>query len=263
MNATNKKVAELETQNVRLNDFNSKMYEICKTKDVFKNLEEKNRKELESQNKVFKEKSETKSPDPAGRHGNKPRHLKTKSTPLKDESKSKCLYYESGFCRQEIRCSFQHPQVMCIQFWSHGECDQGDKCQRRHPVQVCIKYLNNTCPAGRNCVHQHPQNQNNPSQTKPSPKSPSSPMLIDEQRSPFFSNGFVGSNLKPNVNIPSVPIPTFFPSVTTRLSAQQTFQSAAPHAGTSQQYGRYDQQEYRQGNGYGHPGQQPGQGWPQ
>ena len=154
---------------------------------------------------------------------------------------------------------------MCISFWSFGECGQGVKCPNRHPVQVCIKYLNNTCVAGGNCVNQHPKQSNfssKPNAFHGSLKHPSSPMIFEEQRSPFHSRGVTPPNT--NQNIPSVSIPSFFPSAPTHLSAQ-THRARSPvhHSAwpqMEQQHDRYDQQ-HRQGNEHGHLGQQQGQGW--
>ena len=55
LNKTNNKIAESEAQNVKLNDFNNKMYEICKTKGIFKNLEEKNDIEIAAQKQIYEE----------------------------------------------------------------------------------------------------------------------------------------------------------------------------------------------------------------
>ena len=46
MNDVNNKIAHVETENVKLNDFNNKMYEICKKSGVFEKLEGLNMKEL-------------------------------------------------------------------------------------------------------------------------------------------------------------------------------------------------------------------------
>ena len=190
MNVKNNKIADLEAQNVKVNDFNNKMYDICKSKGVFDVLEDANKKELDSQSKTYKESHES-------RHGNRPKHLKDKSNNAPNETEN-CWFYENGFCRQGVKCAFNHPSVMCLQFWSHGECDKGNQCIKRHPVQICTKYLNNSCIAGKNCVNQHPKNSKSslPPKSKPTPTSPkppqspmvppSSPMVVDETRSPLF-----------------------------------------------------------------------------
>ena len=76
MNKKNNKIAELEAQNVKLNDFNDKMYEICKTTGIFKNLEEKNDIEVATQKEIYEQrKLNERSP----RHGKKPKHAKEHS----------------------------------------------------------------------------------------------------------------------------------------------------------------------------------------
>ena len=75
-------------------------------------------------------------------------------------------------------------------------------CPDRHPVQVCIRYLNGTCFSGRNCVHQHPLNQNGiyKSQIKPQAGqnfSPSSPRIVEIQQ-----DAFVGQDFAPNQTPP-------------------------------------------------------------
>ena len=161
------------------------MYEICKSKGIFEELRAKDKKELDTQKRVFEDKAESKQSD---RHGNKPKHFKA-TKPSIDEAKEHWWFWENGYCRKGIKCSCYHPDVMCMQFWSHGECDNGDKCPRRHPIQICIKHLNHSCPSGKNCVHQHPQSSSlktNPTPTSPKPQS--------SPGSPFYSNGYVGSN---------------------------------------------------------------------
>ena len=106
MNVKNNKVADLEAQNVKVNDFNNKMYDICKSKGVFDVLEDANKKELDSQSKTYKERHES-------RHGNRPKHLKDKSNNAHNETENCWFYYENGFCRQGVKPSICHvPAVL-------------------------------------------------------------------------------------------------------------------------------------------------------
>ena len=89
MNEINNEITHVEAENVKLNDFNNKMYKICNKTEVFEKLEGKNMKELEEQKKVFagplidvKESSNAKS-----RHGNKPVGAVHKSKEPKDKVK--------------------------------------------------------------------------------------------------------------------------------------------------------------------------------
>ena len=160
INSTNNKIAHLEAENVKLNDFNNKMYDICKKSGVFEKLESNNVKEMEDQKHIYVDNSKgTKDTKDvrATRYGNKPPGAQKEK---QNEVKEHCWYYENGFCRKGGRCPFSHPAVTCIAFWNTGECSQSGSCPNRHPVQVCIRYLKGTCFAGRNCVHQHPVNQN-------------------------------------------------------------------------------------------------------
>ena len=250
MNGKNNAIAKLEADNVKINDFNNKMYEICKTSGIFENLEEKNRKESNSQNKIYENKTETSDASKSPRYGNKPKKTNEKSKPESPPSqiKAKCWYFDNGFCRKGEQCSFSHPVTMCPSFWSHGECSQGDGCWKRHPVQICIKYLNNSCVAGRKCVYQHPQN------PKPSPKQTSSP-----------GNGPAGPSIPQPSASPGIRPNVFFSNLDPRLSANAHAYSRPPAQNfweqQEQQFGAYDQERHQQGNDYGHPGQRQGQGW--
>ena len=52
MNTRNNRIAMLEAENVKLNDFNNKMYEICKKSGVFEKLETLDVKDTEPHTKV-------------------------------------------------------------------------------------------------------------------------------------------------------------------------------------------------------------------
>ena len=106
-----------------------------------------------------------------------------------------------------MMCSFKHPEKLCISFFNTGECSLLGSCPDRHPVQVCVRYLNGTCLAGLNCVHQHPVNQNGiyKSQAKPQPQpqsglspgsnaSRSSPTRVKPQPAAAFFGPAFGPN---------------------------------------------------------------------
>ena len=169
MSQRNNKVAEIEAQNVRLNELNNKLFELLKSSGNFKNLEETNKTEVDAQNIVFED-----NPKVPIRHGNKPKHVKEKAVSFHPKATEKCYFYENGFCRKGAQCSFNHPSTMCKSFWSHGDCGNGVQCPDRHPLQVCIKYLNNTCIQGDKCVYQHPQI----AHSKPKSPGNTQPLLI-------------------------------------------------------------------------------------
>ena len=60
MSTRNNKIAFLEAQNIKINDFNNKMYELCKKSGVFEKLEAINVNELESQKQVYEPSKDTK-----------------------------------------------------------------------------------------------------------------------------------------------------------------------------------------------------------
>ena len=113
INLKNNKIAELEAQNVKLKDFNNKMYEICKSKGIFEELKAKDKKELDTQKRVFEDKAESKQSD---RHGNKPKHFKA-TKPSIDEAKEHCWFWENGYCRKGIKCSCYHPVYAILESW--------------------------------------------------------------------------------------------------------------------------------------------------
>ena len=45
------------------------------------------------------------------------------------QSKEKCLYYDSGFCRYKDKCRKEHMKTVC----EDSNCDK--KCEKRHPKQ--------------------------------------------------------------------------------------------------------------------------------
>ena len=253
MSTKNNKIAEVEALNVKVTDFNNKMYEICKTRGVFESLNEVNEKELKSQKEVFDKKAEAKvSENP--RHGNIPKRASKASND--NTKKGHCWFFENGFCRKASQCPFLHPEAMCSEFWSQGACSQGEKCQRRHPVQVCVKYLNNSCIAGNKCAHQHPQANITQPRSHPSPSSSPAPSTTPS------STGSVGPNVNSNQNFPNNTFAqSFQPTAHPQMYAQPRG-SPARQAGQDQRYDRHDQQQ-PQGNEYSHQGYQQGPGWHQ
>ena len=192
-----------------------------------------------------------------------------------------------------IRCSFKHPERLCISFFNTGECSLVGNCPDRHPFQVCVRYLNGTCLAGLNCVHQHPVNQNGiyKSQVKPqagmSPgrnASHSSPTSVKHQPEAFFGPVFVPNQMNHQ-------FPSFIPGSarhssegSDRRSAGQTVQpathqspgiipgsdhfSAGPPTNQSQGFNTGSDgypagppTNQNQGNQFDHPAQMMGQGW--
>ena len=63
-----------EAENIKINDFNNKMYEICKKSGVFDKLESINAKEIESQKWIY-ESSKSVDKETTGRHGKKTKNF--------------------------------------------------------------------------------------------------------------------------------------------------------------------------------------------
>ena len=86
----NNKISEVQTLNVRLESFNTKMYELCERKEVFKKLEDTNAKEVESQKSTFVNNLEERN------------HYKVReessiiNTPTSNQKR--CWFWENGMC---------------------------------------------------------------------------------------------------------------------------------------------------------------------
>ena len=246
LNNKNNKNAFLEAQNVKVNDFNNKMYELCKKSSIFEKLEAINVNEIKSQKQVY---DPSKNSGKAGfkqRYGNKPDNIPENTT--KTKSSEHCWHFENGFCKKGGGCEFQHPMKMCPAFWKFGECQQAGECPDRHPVKVCTRFLNGDCKAGNSCVQQHPMNQTKKPELSQPPKSPGATFNPVESTS-YFNLGFGNSYLNPN---------------TPQFHAQQSPTQAGPPLHVqqpAQQCPQPHQQYSAQGNFYSHPGQSLGQGW--
>ena len=148
LNEKNNKISEVQTLNVRLENFNKKMYELCERKEVFKKLEATNAKEIESQNSTFVNNLEERN------HNQVREESSINNTPTTNQKR--CWFWENGMCKKGEECDRYHPKQICEQFKQYGNCPSGESCPNRHPVQVCRRFLNNRCTAGNLCVHQHP-----------------------------------------------------------------------------------------------------------
>ncbi|KAF8562385.1 hypothetical protein P879_10614 [Paragonimus westermani] len=80
---------------------------------------------------------------------------------------SVCQFYQAGYCRNGVACSFGHPAVRCRTFTSTGWCPYGYNCyfwhncsQARVPTTTfkrkpCIFFANNQCKYGDGCAFSH------------------------------------------------------------------------------------------------------------
>ena len=54
-------------------------------------------------------------------------------TEAKDEKKTKCKYYNRGYCKYKDKCTFDHFEENCKEFLSTGHCSISKSCMFRHP----------------------------------------------------------------------------------------------------------------------------------
>ncbi|KAA3680359.1 uncharacterized protein DEA37_0002345 [Paragonimus westermani] len=80
---------------------------------------------------------------------------------------SVCQFYQAGYCRNGVACSFGHPSVRCRTFTSAGWCPYGYNCYFWHNCsktrvltttfkrKPCVFFANNQCNYGDGCAFSH------------------------------------------------------------------------------------------------------------
>ena len=121
----NKKISELENENVRLKLMKEQSEDIeNRIKSVRKD---------EDKNKKVEKKVEFK------------------------EMQSKCRYENTGLCRNKTNCNDIHPKITCQSHSKLGSCPLVSSCEHRHPFGICYDWEKyGTCNNGDNCRHRHP-----------------------------------------------------------------------------------------------------------
>ena len=70
------------------------------------------------------------------------------------KSKTKCRYYNRGYCKEGESCDFLHPSEVCQEYVYNGSCPQRNRCQQRHP-QSCKFWEQGDCWRGETCAYLH------------------------------------------------------------------------------------------------------------
>ena len=71
----------------------------------------------------------------------------------KIRKKSRCRYFNSGYCKYKERCKFKHPERTCPKY-SDGEC-KGKDCEDRHPKPCKYFSSKSGCKRGESCNFSH------------------------------------------------------------------------------------------------------------
>ena len=73
---------------------------------------------------------------------------------MTNEPRTRCRYYNKGYCKQGQQCTFLHPSDICDEHLCSGSCSKGQSCQPIHP-RKCKHWLNGKCWRGDMCAYLH------------------------------------------------------------------------------------------------------------
>ena len=71
-----------------------------------------------------------------------------------NKPKTKCRYYNRGYCKEGESCDFLHPPEVCQEYVCNGSCQQRRQCPQRHP-QSCKFWEKGNCWRGETCAYLH------------------------------------------------------------------------------------------------------------
>ena len=80
--------------------------------------------------------------------------IKNEELKKKEKFKSRCRYYNRGYCKKGSDCSFFHPNKICQEHLSTGACSQWRECRGRHPYE-CRDWLEGNCWRNDCCDYLH------------------------------------------------------------------------------------------------------------
>ena len=113
LNEVNNKLAEAQVSNIRLNEHNDRLYELCKGSKIVESLEREHKKDLAEQKETFND----------SKHKETRRETrKSSSTPKRNNKDKKCWFHENGFCKKGDTCDFLHPLQICSHCDKYGQC---------------------------------------------------------------------------------------------------------------------------------------------
>jgi hypothetical protein len=73
---------------------------------------------------------------------------------LEKFKKTKCRYFDKGFCRYRNKCRYFHPQKTCEEYLRSSKCDHLN-CEDRHPEACKYWKSTNKCKRNENCDFLH------------------------------------------------------------------------------------------------------------
>ena len=70
------------------------------------------------------------------------------------KSKTKCRFYNRGYCKEGEACDFLHQSGVCQEYLCNGSCSRRNQCSQRHP-QSCRYWEQGHCWRGETCAFLH------------------------------------------------------------------------------------------------------------
>ena len=64
----------------------------------------------------------------------------------------RCKFFNTGFCKKNVLCPFQHPETICQRYLEFGKCHSFRTCPNRHPRE-CRYWKRGECFRGDGCLY--------------------------------------------------------------------------------------------------------------